>query len=145
LWRAGLRTARRQEARHGLNTFVAELGECLGQELTHQDVLSYVLAFLNSSAAAFLLRIGREPTPMGSWNINEEYLSLIRLPIPDRGTAAQILERSRECVNLTRAGDSTSQSDAELDRLVFVAYGLAGTEDERTITSWAAEARSTEE
>jgi hypothetical protein len=133
------------EARRRLDRFAADLEELLGRKLEHRDLLLYALAFLNSSAAAFLLRIGREPTPKGSWNVNEEYLSLIRLPTPDRKTATRIFELSQHCVDLALADDVPSELEAELDQLVLAAYGLAGTEVDRAITQWVAEVRATAE
>jgi len=129
------------QARHRLNEFVSTLSGMLGQRLAHRDVLLYALAYLNSSAAAFLLRIGREPTPMGSWNVNEDYLSLIRLATPERTTAGRILELSRECVELVRTGASPASCEAELDQLVLLAYGLGGTEVEERIIDWATATR----
>src|SRR5262249_10779464 len=124
--------------------FASNLEVLLGRQLHHRDLLLYALAFLNSSAAAFLLRIGREPTPKGSWNVNEEYLSLIRLPTPDRDTAARILELSQECVGSATAGEASVAVESELDELVLKAYGLAGSELEKTVTTWAAETRPTD-
>ena len=101
------------EARHRLGGLATDLEGVLGRRLQHRDLLLYALAFLNSSAAAFLLRIGREPTPKGSWNVNEEYLSLIKLPTPDRETALRILELSEECVESGVAGDVSQAVESE--------------------------------
>jgi hypothetical protein len=133
------------EARHRLDQFGAELGVLLGRRIGHRELLLYALAFLNSSAAAFLLRIGREPTPKGSWNVNEEYLSLIKLPMPDRAIAVRILALSQQCVDRARAADAPAELEAELDELVLSAYGLAGSETAKTITQWTAEVRGADQ
>jgi hypothetical protein len=132
------------EARHRLNQLATDLEDLLGHKLEHRDLLLYALAFLNSSAAAFLLRIGREPTPKGSWTVNEEYLSLIKLPTPDQETAARILELSRRCVDLALVDEVPAALEDELDQLVLTAYGLAGSEAGTVITRWTSEVRADE-
>jgi hypothetical protein len=133
------------EARHRLAELAGNLETVLGRELEHRDLLLYALAFLNSSAAAFLLRIGREPTPKGSWTVNEEYLSLIKLPTPNTDIAARILELSRRLVDVALVEDVPAETEAELDGLVLAAYGLARSETEATIKRWASEVRAAEQ
>jgi hypothetical protein len=125
------------EAQNTFKQFALELEALVDRPLAHRDLLLFALAFLNSTAAAFLLRIGREPTPKGSWNVNEDYLSLIKLPIPERDTASRLLDLSKSFVDDQAGTVVTPELAAELDRLVFHAYGLADSDVERAVMSWA--------
>lgn len=131
------------EARHWLTDLRNDLSKLVGRALAHREMLLYALAFLNSTVAAFLLRIGREPTAKGSWNVNERYLALIKLPTPEATTVSRIIELSGECVDRVRVGTSPTEAESELDHLVFQAYDLAGSIVEAEIMAWSEEARPT--
>jgi hypothetical protein len=95
------------------------------------------MAFLNSAPSAFLLKVGREPTPKGSWNVNEEYLRFVRLAVPSAGLLERILSTASDCVEGVRRDESVAEQEAALDLLVLDALGLAGTDVARETLEWA--------
>jgi hypothetical protein len=128
-------------ARIQLTNLKEQLEAKVGSPVPARQLLLYVMAFLNSSASAFLLRVGREPTPKGSWNVNEQYLRLIKIPIPDTAIVQRLLTLADSCVQQTAAGQATSTEEAEIDDLVFQALGLTGSVAAREIAAWAAAER----
>ena len=113
-----------------------------GREISQRELLIYAMAFLNSAASGFLLKVGRESTPKGSWNLNEEYLRLVRLAVPSVDLLEQILSTATDCVETTRRGEDPGDLEVELDALIFEALGLSGTELAREVTEWAQEERA---
>ena len=129
-------------ARAKLADVRSALEERVGREISQRELLIYAMAFLNSAASGFLLKVGREPTPKGSWNVNEEYLSLVRLAVPSADLLSQIFSKATGCVEKTRIGEAPRDLEVELDALIFQALGLDGTKLAREVTEWAREERA---
>jgi hypothetical protein len=101
----------------------------------------YTLAFLNGSAAAFLLRVGREPTPKGSWTVDEEYLAKVRVAIPrDRDATNRLLDLALGCVEAAHGTAADPELERELDGLVLDALGL-GADARARLEAWGRETR----
>ena len=75
----------------GYTALRGRLGKAIGKQASLQSVLKYCLAFLNSNEANERLR-SRRPTPKGSYPVDEDYLREILIPMPEKRSAAAILE-----------------------------------------------------
>jgi hypothetical protein len=136
LWRPGTTRGRAR-----LRQFEQQLSAACGRTLTHRDALVYTLAFLNGSAAAFLLRVGREPTPKGSWTVDEEYLAKVRVAIPrDRDATNRLLDLALGCVEAAHGTAADPELERELDGLVLDALGL-GADARARLEAWGRETR----
>ncbi len=68
-----------------------QLTKAIGKPASLQSVLKYCLAFLNSDEANERLRT-RRPTPKGSYQVAEDYLREILIPMPEKRSANAILK-----------------------------------------------------
>ena len=68
------------------------LGKATGKQISPSAVLKYCLAFLNSDYANERLWAGRRPTPKGSYQVAEDYLREIPIPMPEKRSADSILD-----------------------------------------------------
>lgn len=130
------------EGRSQLADLDRALSERAGRAISPRELLIYAMAFLNSASSAFLLKVGREPTPKGSWNVNEEYLRFVRLGVPSADLLERILATAGECVDGVGRGESVAELESELDLMVLEALGLAGTDIAREVLDWAQRERA---
>jgi hypothetical protein len=126
-----------ETGRRAFAKFADSVARAVGHAVDPREILVYAMAFLNSSASAFLLRVGREPTPKGSWSVNEEYLRLVRIAVPGKPVIESILESAEHCIEATRAGRSPEEHELHLDALVLEALGVAESEAAEAVTNWA--------
>lgn len=129
------------QGRRRLRELIKSLEDRLGRSVERREVLVYTMAFLNSSASAFLLRVGREPTPKGSWNVNEDYLRLVGIAVPEKHAVEGILATVEECLAASRQGRAVVDFERRLDELVLDALGLSNTDAGQAIAAWAEEER----
>jgi hypothetical protein len=110
------------------------LAQRLDRAVSARDLLIYVMAFMNAVPAAAVLRIGRLPTAKGGWSVDEEYLTSVRIAVPDDNRLVQeIWSRSDHVVTRTSQGDVAGE---DLDDLIGRALGLdAGVR--RELEAWA--------
>jgi hypothetical protein len=95
------------------------------------------MAFLNATPAAAALRIGRLPTSKGGWTIDEDYLTRVRISVPDdAGLVEAIWARSDSLIGRTSRGDAASDDREQLDDLVCRALGLDAAV-RRQLDEWA--------
>lgn len=93
------------------------LTETLGRTASDVDVLHYCLAFLNSQRAQRALA-RRRPTPMGSYQIGEQYLSEIPVVLPtSRNDAENIIEVVARLTQGAPPGERAILED-RLDKIV---------------------------
>lgn len=114
------------------------LGSALARKVDEREVLVFALSFLNSSASAFLLRVGRKPTAKGSWTVSEDAIAWIPMAVP--ATAASLLRDAEECVRQAKDGRVDPALEAQLDQQVLDCLRL----DKATraeISEWAREHR----
>ena len=109
-----------QHGHHG--RLVDELSKELGRTPREREILLYALAFLNSSASAFMLRVGRNPTPKGSWSVNEEVVASVPLAISPH--ALTIIDETDALVRSVRNGALDRKREHDLDKLVLDALNL---------------------
>lgn len=121
------------QGHHG--RLVDGLSNLLGRRVTEREVLLYALAFLNSSASAFMLRVGRNPTPKGSWSVNEEVVASVPLAISPQ--AAMIITESDALVTDARQGLVDKAREAALDTLVLDSLQLDA-QTRRDVETWVA-------
>ena len=76
----------------GYQELRSKLSKAIGKEASLQSALEYCLAFLNSHDANHQLLTGRRPTPKGFYQVTEEYLREVAIPLPQAKTAGRILE-----------------------------------------------------
>lgn len=115
------------------------LAEQLDRSVADRDFLVYAMAFLNATPAAAMLRIGRLPTPKGSWTVDENYLAAVRLAVPeDRELTRKIWRLSDALVAGVPVGADARATPRELDALVTRALGLAESTSAE-LAAWAAE------
>jgi hypothetical protein len=67
------------------------LSTAIGKTASRKAALKYCLAFLNSDAANERLLTHR-PTPKGSYQVTEDFLGEIPIPLPQRRSAGAILD-----------------------------------------------------
>jgi hypothetical protein len=115
------------------------LSRHLARTVSTRDLLVYVIAFLNAAPAAAALRIGRLPTAKGGWTIDEDYVTRVRISVPDDSALVQELwSRSDSFVTRTGRGEDAREDRERLEDLVGRALGLdAAVRHE--LATWAAE------
>jgi hypothetical protein len=79
------------KANAGYTALRGKLSKAIGKPASPQSVLKYCLAFLNSNDANERLR-SRRPTPKGSYQVTEDYLREISIPMPDKRSATAVLK-----------------------------------------------------
>ena len=120
------------------------LGHHLGRPASTRDVLIYVMAFLNANPAAAALRIGRLPTPKGSWTVDEDYLASVRIAVPgDKALVCEIWTRSHHLVTRTSQGDTAHDEREQLEALIGRALGFDAAL-QRELAAWAGPERPSE-
>lgn len=106
--------------------FRAALMQMMGRSLSLEEVLLYLLAFLNSPVSGFLLRTGRGKTPKGSYAVTEDYLSEIPIALPltaDDGTA--IINAVRTLVDEGTDPETRAAIETDLFQRVLTSLGLS--------------------
>jgi len=81
----------------GYTALRSKLSRAIGKPASLQSVLKYCLAFLNGDDADERLRT-RRPTPKGSYQVTEDYLREILIPMPEKHSASAILELTTRLV-----------------------------------------------
>jgi hypothetical protein len=132
LWRPTRRSGQ-------MGCLVRSLQSVLGRPVTEREVMVYALAFLNSSASAFVLRVGRKPTAKGNWTVTEDAISWIPIHVSSDVTV-EILERAHECVQAAKAHQVDRALEIALDDLVLGCLQLKRTTKDE-IKAWAAKSR----
>jgi hypothetical protein len=122
-----------------LGDLTQALRSTLGRAVTEREVLTFALAFLNSSVSAFLLRVGRKQTAKGSWTVSEDATAWIPIVVDPAGSAG-LLSDAKACVRQAQAGHVDPSLEADLDGQVLDSLRLdAATRGE--IKAWAREHR----
>lgn len=115
------------------------LAKQLDRPVGDRDFLVYAMAFLNATPAAAMLRIGRLPTPKGSWTVDENYLAAVRLAVPeDCELTRKIWRLSDALVAGFPVSADARATRRELDALITRALGLAESASAE-LAAWAAE------
>ncbi len=111
--------------RQAYNEFRGRLSKLLGHEVKMSTVLRYLLAFLNSSYAQELLTTGRRPTPKGHYQIDEQFLGELSIPVcRTRRDIQQLLDAVDACV-IARTPDALKTAEFRLNSLVSSLYSKA--------------------
>lgn len=122
-----------------MGRLIAALASAMGRRPTYREVLVYSLAFLNSSASAFLLRVGRKATAKGSWTLTENAIGWVGIKLPVRA-AFQLLQDAEECVRQASVGSVDLELELDIDRQVLEALQLDSA-TRRDVAEWALEHR----
>lgn len=102
--------------------FRSALEQVVSRRLSLEDVLLYLLAFLNSPVSDFLLRTGRGRTPKGSYAVTEDYLSEIPIALPKTaGDGIAIINAVRKLMD----GFAEPDLEAEVFQRVLASLGLS--------------------
>lgn len=128
-------------ARSQLGRVREALSRHLARTVSTRDLLVYVIAFLNAAPAAAALRIGRLPTAKGGWTIDEDYVTRVRISVPDdRPLVEELWSRSDSFITRTSRGEDAREDRERLEDLVGRALGLDAALRQELAT-WAEEAR----
>ena len=102
--------------------FRKRLSKVLGRELKSVTVLRYLLAFLNSSYAQDLLTTGRRPTPKGHYQIDEQFLAELSIPVCKTKRELKNLLAAVDACMLARTDEALPAAESRLNALVLVLY-----------------------
>jgi hypothetical protein len=111
--------------REAYNEFRGQLSKLLGRDVKMPTVLRYLLAFLNSSYAQELLTTGHRPRPGDVFQVSDELLEELRVPVcKTRGDLQQLLHAVDACM-IARTPNVLESAESRLDNLVSSLYSKA--------------------
>jgi hypothetical protein len=103
-----------------------QLKACLGRDVTRRELLTYCLCFLNSTVATQALTEGRQPTPMGSYQITEQSLKEVPIAPPvGKKTVSEMLRLATQIIEAKEpfAAEQITEKEAKINGIVL---GLLG-------------------
>jgi hypothetical protein len=115
-----------ENTREAYNEFRKRLGRVLGQEIKTVTVLRYLLAFLNSSYAQELLTTGHRPRPGDVFQISDEFIEELSIPICRTKRELETVLEAVEACMLARSDDAMAAAESRLNRLVAALYSARG-------------------
>ena len=111
--------------RQAYNEFRGQLSKLLGHELKMPTVLRYLLAFLNSSYAQELLTTGHRPRPGDVFQVSDELLEELSVPVcKTRRELQQLLDAVDACM-MARTPDALQTAESRLNSFVSSLYSKA--------------------
>ena len=113
------------KTRQAYDEFRGRLSNLLGREVKMPTVLRYLLAFLNSSYAQELLTTGHRPRPGDVFQVSDELLEELSVPVcGTRGELQQIFDAVEACM-IARTPDALETAESRLNSLVSSLYSKA--------------------
>ena len=110
------------KTRQAYDEFRRRLSNLLGGEVKMPIVLRYLLAFLNSSYAQELLTTGHRPRPGDIFQVSDELLEELSVPVcRTRDDLQQLLDGVEACM-IARTPDALKTADSRLNNLVSFLY-----------------------
>jgi len=111
-----------ENTKEAFDDFRKRLSKVLGRELKSVTVLRYLLAFLNSSYAQDLLTTGRRPTPKGHYQIDEQFLAEVSIPVCKTKRELKNLLGAVDACMLARTETALAPAESHLNSLVLALY-----------------------
>ncbi len=111
--------------RHAYDEFRGRLSNLLGRELKMPTVLRYLLAFLNSSYAQELLTTGHRPRPGDVFQVSDELLEELSVPVCKTRRELQHLLDAVDACMIARTPDALEAAESRLNSLVSSLYSKA--------------------
>lgn len=111
-----------ENTKEAYNEFRKGLGKLLGHEVQAVTVFRYLLAFLNSSYAQELLTTGHRPRPGDVFQISDEFLHELSIPICRTKRELQKLLAAVDGCMLARTEDALKEAESRLNSLVMPIY-----------------------
>lgn len=111
-----------ENTKDAYDEFRKSLGKLLGHEVKAVTVFRYLLAFLNSSYAQELLTTGHRPRPGDVFQISDEFLNELSIPICRTKSALQKLLKAVDGCMLAQTKDALEQAESYLNGLVLPLY-----------------------
>jgi hypothetical protein len=98
------------------------LSTAVGHDVKGVTVFRYLLAFLNSSYAQELLTTGRRPTPKGHFQIDEQFLGELSVPVCKTKRELQKLLEAVDACMMARTEEAVATAESQLNSLVLPLY-----------------------
>jgi hypothetical protein len=108
--------------RDAFSDFRKHLGKLLGREIRTVTVFRYLLAFLNSSYAQELLTTGHRPRPGDVFQISDEFLQELSIPVCRTRRELQALLQAVDACMLAQSDEAIASAEASVNRLVASLY-----------------------
>jgi hypothetical protein len=110
------------KTRQAYGEFRGRLSNLVGREVKMSTMLRYLLAFLNSSYAQELLTTGHRPRPGDVFQVSDELLEELSVPVcRTRDELQQLLGAVDACM-IARTPDALERADSRLNNLVSFLY-----------------------
>jgi Mg2+/Co2+ transporter CorC len=114
-----------ENTRQAYDEFRGWLSKLLGREVKMPTVLRYLLAFLNSSYAQELLTTGHRPRPGDVFQVSDELLEELSIPLcKTRRDLQQLLDAVDACM-IARTPAALQKAESQLNNLVSSLYSKA--------------------
>ncbi len=111
-----------ENTKAAFDEFRRHLSKLAGRDVRPISVYRYLLGILNSSYAQDLLTTGRRPTPKGHFQIDEQFLNELSVPIcATKRQLREFLESVDACM-LARTEKALAPAEARLNPLVLSLY-----------------------
>lgn len=111
-----------ENTKEAFNEYRKRLSKLLGHEVKTVTVFRYSLALLNSSYAQDLLTTGRRPTPKGHFQIDEQFLQELSIPVCRTKRELQRLLEAVDACMLARTEKAIAAAESHLNSLVLALY-----------------------
>ncbi|MGB7592278.1 MAG: N-6 DNA methylase [Terriglobia bacterium] len=111
--------------RQAYNEFRGWLSKLLGREVKMPTVLRYLLAFLNSSYAQELLTTGHRPRPGDVFQVSDELLEELSIPLCKTRRELQHLLEAVDACMIAHTPDALETAESRLNGLVSSLYSKA--------------------
>jgi type I restriction-modification system DNA methylase subunit len=111
-----------ENTKEGFNEFRKRLSKVLGHEVKAVTVFRYLLAFLNSSYAQELLTTGHRPRPGDVFQVSDQFLEEISIPVCRTKRELQKLLEAVDACMLARTEKALAPAESHLNSLVLALY-----------------------
>jgi hypothetical protein len=108
------------------SSFAKQLQACLGRDVTPTELLMYCLCFLNSTVATKALTEGRQPTPMGSYQITEQSLKEVPIAPPvGKKVVSEMLRLASQIIEAKEpfVAEQITEKEAKINGIVLDLLG----------------------
>ena len=113
-----------ENTQDAFNDFRKKLGSLLGHDVKTPTVYRYMLAFLNSSYAQELLTTGHRPRPGDVFQISDEFINELSIPLCRTKRELQTLLDGVEACMIAGTEDALNEAESRLNGLVQGLYSI---------------------
>jgi Eco57I restriction-modification methylase/N-6 DNA methylase len=112
-----------KNTKKAFDEFRKRLSRVLGRELKSATILRYLLGFLNSSYAQELLTTGHRPRPGDVFQISDEFLEELSVPVCKTKRQLQSLLAAVDGCMVARSDEAVAAAESRVNALVLALYG----------------------